>query len=105
MAGVSGTVILVPRREGFKHRDRVWAWVRAWWAREFPDVPIIEGHHTVGLFNRSAALNLASEMAGDWDTALVIDSDILCDPEHVRQALEQCQQLGTVVVPFTVRHN
>lgn len=102
---MSGTVILVPRREGFKHRDRVWAWVRAWWAEAFPDVPIIEGHHTAGLFNRSAALNLASELAGDWDTALVIDSDIICDPDHVRQALELAREKGTVVVPFTVRHN
>ena len=60
------TVILVPRRDGNPERDAVWAWVRAWWSREFPDLPIVEGHHDTGLFNRSAALNIASRLAGEW---------------------------------------
>lgn len=102
---MSGTVILVPRRDGFKQRDRTWAWVKAWWAEQFPELPIIEGHHTVGLFNRSAALNLASELAGDWDTAVIIDSDIICDPGRVRQGIATATDTGRLTVPFTVRNN
>lgn len=98
-------VILVPRRDGFPFRDRVWAWCKAWWAREFPDIEMFEGHHTVGLFNRSAALNTASRLAGDWDVALVVDSDVIIDPEHVREGIRVAVETGRMVVPFKVRHN
>lgn len=99
------TVILVPRRDGFAERDRIWAWTRSWWASHFPELPIVEGHHDTGLFNRSAAVNRASVLAGEWDVALVIDSDVLCDPAHVRQAIATAARDGRLVVPFTVRHN
>lgn len=99
------TVILVPRREGFAWRDKVWAWTKAWWQREFPDLPMFEGHHNVGLFNRAAALNAASKMAGDWDIALIIDSDVICDPAHVREAIRLAAEHDRIVVPFKVRHN
>lgn len=98
-------VILVPRREGFAQRDRLWAWCKAWWAREFPELPIIEGHHNGGLFNRSAAVNTAAAKAGDWDVALIVDSDVLVDPDHVREAVRISVEQGRMVVPFTVRHN
>jgi hypothetical protein len=106
---VSGrVVILVPRREGFADRDRLWAWTKRWWADHFPELPIIEGHHNEGLFNRSAALNLASRTADDggaWDVALIIDADVICDPDHVRAAAKMAADLGRIVVPFQVRHN
>lgn len=105
MVNAPRVVILVPRRDGFAQRDRLWAWVKAWWQREFPDLEIVEGHHNVGLFNRSAALNTASKLAGDWDIALIIDSDVICDPDHVREAVRLAVETGMVVVPFTVRHN
>lgn len=98
-------VILVPRREGFADRDRTWVWTKAWWAKRFPDIPIVEGHHNVGLFNRAAALNTASKTAGEWDVALVIDADVICDPQHVRDAVAMAAAQGRIVVPFTVRHN
>lgn len=98
-------VILVPRREGFAQRDAIYAWTKPWWQERFPDWPLYEGHHTVGLFNRSAALNLAAEAAGDWDVAVIIDSDVICDPEHVREGVRIAVEQGRMVVPFTVRHN
>jgi hypothetical protein len=99
-------VALVPRRDGFRHRDRLWRWTRSWWEEHLPEVPIVEGHHTTGLFNRSAALNTANRNAGDdWDVALIIDSDVICDPGKVREAVAKAAELGRVVVPFTVRHN
>ncbi len=98
-------VILVPRREGFAFRDQVWAWTKAWWAREFPDIPIFEGHHTTGLFNRSAALNTAADLAGEWDIAIVVDADVILDPGHVREGIRIALEQERMVVPFKVRHN
>jgi hypothetical protein len=99
-------VRLVPRRDGFRHRDRIRAWTHEWWERNLPEVPTHYGYHTSGLFNRSAAINAASREAGDdWDVALIVDTDVICDPGKVREAVRQAAELGQVVVPFTVRHN
>ena len=72
------TVILVPRRDDNGYRDELWAWTKAWWEREQSHMPIIEGYHTDGLFNRSAAINTAARIAGDWDVAVIIDADVIC---------------------------
>lgn len=98
-------VILVPRREGFADRDRLWAFCKPWWAERFPDVPIVEGHHTNGLFNRSAALNLAAELAGDWEVAVVIDADVIIDPDRVREAIALAAETGQMVLPYEVRYD
>lgn len=96
-------VILVPRRDGVPDRDATWAWVKAWWAREFPTWDIVEGHHDVGPFNRAAAINTAARLAGDWDVALIIDSDAFCDPGRVRQAVEMAAAEDRMVLPFRIR--
>ncbi len=98
-------VILVPRREGFADRDALWAWCRPWWQRELPGIPVVEGHHDSGLFNRSAAVNAAAATAGDWDVALVIDADVICHPPAVLEAVRLAADTGRMVVPFEVRHN
>lgn len=81
-------VILVPRREGVTERDQLWEFAKAWWENDHPDWKIVEGHHDVGPFNRSAAINTAADQAGVWDVAVIIDADILCDPHAVRSAVE-----------------
>lgn len=102
-------VILVPRRRDRGYRDRVWAWVRAWWERELPELTVYEGHHEKGLFNRSAAVNAAAQAAtaaGPWDVALIIDADVICNPERVREAIAQAATEGNrLVLPFSRRHN
>lgn len=98
-------VILVPRREDGGHRDRVWAWVRAWWEANLPELPIFEGYHVGGLFNRSAAVNKAARAAYPWDVALIIDSDVICDPEQVREALDYALIHDRLTLPFERRHN
>lgn len=95
--------ILVPRRDGVADRDALWAWCKAWWARHFPDWPIVEGHHDEGPFNRAAAINTAARLAGDWDAALIIDSDAICDPGRVRQAVEMAFAEDRLVLPFRQR--
>ena len=81
-------VILVPRRADNGHRDRLWEFCRDRWETCFPEWPIIEGHHDDGPFNRSAAINTAAAEAGIWDVAVIIDSDVICNPEAVRSAVE-----------------
>lgn len=98
-------VILVPRREGYADRDALWSFTRRWWEEQFPDWPVVEGHHDTGLFNRSAAVNRAAAAAGDWDVACLIDSDILTDPAKVRAAVPVAVETGQMVVPFEVRYN
>jgi hypothetical protein len=98
-------VILVPRREGFTDRDALWAFCRPWWEEQFPDWPIVEGHHDEGLFSRSAAVNIAAHLAGDWDVAVLIDSDVLTDPGRVREAIPRAIETGQMVVPFDIRYN
>jgi hypothetical protein len=96
-------VILVPRREGFEDRDALWAFCRPWWQHRFPGWPLIEGHHMHGLFNRSAALNQAATLAGDWDVAVIIDSDVLCEPAAVREAVRQAHAQKQLAIPFATR--
>lgn len=84
-------VFLVPRRADGGHRDELWAFARRRWESLFPDWPIFEGHHDDGPFNRSAALNLAADLAdedGRWDVAITIDSDVLLRRSQVAAAVE-----------------
>lgn len=89
------TVILVPRRAD-PERDKLWAWCKARWEREFPDFPIFEGHHDEGPFNRSAAVNRAAKLAGDWDLGIVIDADIFLPVSQVREAIKRATKTGKV---------
>lgn len=99
-------VILVPRRDDHGPRDRTWAWVKAWWERELPELPIFEGYHGEGLFNRSTACNRAAALAGNWDVAVLIDADVICDAAQVREAIELAtDERNRLVLPFTRRHN
>jgi len=84
-------VLLVPRRSDGGHRDSLWAWCKARWRALLPDVPIYEGEHTDGPFNRSAAVNRAALLAdadGRWDVGVVIDADVFLATRQVRAAIE-----------------
>lgn len=96
-------VILVPRRAGIEDRDRLWRFARAWWANDFPDWDIIEGNHELGPFNRAAALNTAAREAGDWDVAVLIDADVLCDRDSVRAAADMAAASNRLVLAYHER--
>ncbi len=98
------TVVLVPRRADNGHRDQLWDWCKARWQRLHPEFDIYEGHHNEGLFNRSAAINLAAKLAdrdGRWDMALVIDADIFLRQSQVRKAVETAKRTGRVTWAHT----
>lgn len=101
-------VILVPRRDGVAERDALWAWCRSWWQANQPGWEIFEGHHDEGLFNRSAAVNRAAayadwQQARPWDVAVIIDSDVICDPGRVREGIARAIDTGRMVLPFDHR--
>lgn len=97
------TVILCPRRADGGHRDKLWAFARGRWEAQFPDWPVIEGHHDDGPFNRSAAVNTAARLAGDWDVALIIDADVICAPVAVESAVELAAKTDRLVVAHDER--
>lgn len=92
----------MPRRDGDPHRDRVWRWVKRRWATVHPDWPLYEGHHDGGPFNRSAAVNTAARHAGDWDVAVIADSDLVIDAELVHDAVRAAADTGHLVIAFNV---
>jgi hypothetical protein len=94
-------VFLVARREDKGHRDEVWAYCKARWERLFPDWPIYEGHHEEGLFNRSAAVNGAATDAGDWDVAIVLDSDVMLSKSWLQKAVKETIKTDKVTWPHT----
>lgn len=101
-------VFLVPRRDGDATRDLTWAWLRAWIGEHLPEFEVFEGHHDDGLFNRSAAINRAAgladwERADPWDVAIIIDSDVICDPDRVRAGVALALETGRMVLPFDHR--
>lgn len=95
-------VALVPRLADGGERDRLWRWCKSYWAEQFPDLLIVEGHdETLGPFNRSAALNRAAD--GDWDVAVILDADTILDADQVRRGIERAGETGHLVLPFTDR--
>lgn len=93
--------VLVPRRPDGDHRDRLWRFVRDWWAREFPAFKVVEGvHDDGGPFNRSAALNVAAVQAGSWDVAVVADADVIGDPDQIVAAVELSTATGRATLAF-----
>ncbi|HVM07201.1 MAG TPA: glycosyltransferase [Acidimicrobiales bacterium] len=97
------TVVLVPRRAGLADRDRLWEFARSWWANDFPDWAIVEGHHEIGPFNRSKALNDAARSAGDWDVAVLIDADVLAHRDTVRTAVDVAAATNRMVLAYHER--
>lgn len=97
-------VILVPRRDDNGPRDALWdGTCKPFLERELSACPIFEGYHTDGLFSRSAALNRAAALAGDWDVAVIVDADVFIDPHRVLEAVELAHETGSMVLPHDTR--
>lgn len=90
-------VVLVPFRADGGWRDRLWGFTEAWWKEHFPDWPVVLGQHDEGPFNRSFAINVAADAAGDWDVALVVDSDTISEVAAIRVGAEVAYLSGCMV--------
>lgn len=89
---------IVPWRSDGEYRDRLWEFTRDRWVRDFPGVPIVEGESLPGAFNRSAAINDAAK--GDWDVAVVLDADVICDAQQVQTAIDVAADTGRLTFAF-----
>ena len=87
-------MILVPYRPDGGHRDRLWGFTRTWLERHHPGHSIHVGSSPDGPFNRSAAINEAARAAGDWDVAVVCDSDTVVPPTHLDEAVVAAHATG-----------
>lgn len=92
--------ILVPRRADNGRRDELWDWCQQRWAEECPDLKIVEGHHDDGPFNRAAAINQAARDAGDWDVAVIADSDITIAGTQVEDAIQCAHATHRLVIAY-----
>jgi len=94
-------VTLIPWRDGPDDRRRLlWDWVRP--SLDEIGWPLITAPGPDGPFNRSAAINQAATLAGDWDVALIGDSDTIQQPGAVHEAVELAPEHG-LVIPWTHR--
>lgn len=98
-------VILVPRRADHGWRDALWRYCRGMWQERFPDWRLVEGEHAgdEGPFNRSAAVNRAAAAAGDWDVAVIIDSDVIPDRRGAETAVGVAAASDVLVVSHDER--
>jgi len=95
--------IVIPRLADGGERDRLWDYCRRHWETELPTLEIVEGHHDGdGPFNRSAAINRAAE--GEWDVLVILDADTVLDAEQVIRAIEEAEETGCLVLPYTARN-
>ena len=95
--------IVVPRLDDGGERDRLWGYCRRHWEAELPALEIFEGHHEGdGPFNRAAAINRAAE--GQWDFAVILDSDTIIDGEQVISGIELAEETGALVLPYKLRN-
>jgi hypothetical protein len=95
------TVILVPYRPDGGRRDALWKFTRAWLEEHHPTDPIYIGKSPDGPFNRSAAINDASRQAGDWDVAVICDSDTVVPPGQYAEAVRKANDTGLLVSALT----
>jgi GT2 family glycosyltransferase len=94
--------VLVPRRADGGRRDDLWAYIRD---TRWDGYTIFEGHDdTGGWFNRSRAINLAAQAAGDWDVAIIADSDSFVGPDQLETAVEGCERYGKMWLAYSVFH-
>ena len=100
---MTDVVVLVPRRAGIPDRDRIWEFTRTWWEADHPEWRIVEGHHDTGPFNRGAAINRAAVEAGEWDVAVIIDSDVVIAPEPVRASVSLASIEPRMILAFSER--
>ncbi len=96
-------VILVPWRGGEERREWLWDICRPWLERF--GWPIYCGDSN-GPWARAAAVNAAEKeaaAAGDWDLALVADTDTIADPDSIYRAMDWIRSTGGAARPHTER--
>lgn len=95
-------VLLVPfRGDDGGRRDDLWKFTRHWLNQHHGNWPLFTSEGPDGAFNRGAAINDAAVKAGEWDVAVITDSDNICDPAALTLAATMAYMTDGCVFPFT----
>lgn len=81
-------------------RAASWDFVRPWWEAF---APVFVGDHNDGPFNRGAAINAAARAAGDWDVAVIIDADVICDLRQIEAGVAHTTATGLPSLGYNER--
>lgn len=90
--------ILIPYKPDSGIRDRNFHWVKEFYEKMFPEAEICVGVSEEEPFNRAQAINRAAKQA-TRDLFVIIDGDIFCDPEVMKDAVEHAIK-APWVIPF-----
>lgn len=92
--------VLVPWRSDGGHRARLWSHLKDNYWQRLEGFEIIEGTSPLGPFNRSAAVNHAARTAGDWDVAVIADSDAFVPESQLREAVSIVEKSHRLTAAF-----
>lgn len=98
-AGADGVVVLMPWRDGgCPWRRRAHDFTRGRY-RGY-GVEVFEAPGPDGPFNRSAAINEAARRAGDWEVAIIGDTDTFVEADQMWAAAHRARTSGQAVLAF-----
>lgn len=93
--------VLVPWRSDGGRRDDLWRWVRRTFWSTLPDFRIVTGRSPDGPFNRSAAVNDAAALAGNWRVAVIADNDTWVPPAQLDAAVDTALRSQRLTAAFS----
>ena len=93
--------VLVPWRSDGGRRDDLWRYVRRSFWSTLPGFRIVTGRSPDGPFNRSAAVNDAAALAGNWRVAVIADNDTWVPPAQLSAAVAMAQETGRLTAAFS----
>jgi hypothetical protein len=80
--------MLVPFRDDGEHRERVWRWLKHYWADHLESVEIVEGHDSGWPFSKAAAVNDAASRARGR-VFVIADADAYMHPGIVQSCADR----------------
>lgn len=93
--------VLVAWRSDSGHRQHLWDHLQQQhWATVHGRYRIFEGASPPGAFNRSAAINRAARLAGDWDIAVIADADAWVPISQLDEAVHVARDTGRLTAAF-----
>jgi len=93
--------VLVPWRPDGGRRDDLWRYVRRSFWSTLPDFRIVTGRSPDGPFNRSAAVNDAAALAGNWRVAVIADNDTWVPPAQLQAAVDTATKSQRLTAAFS----
>lgn len=91
------TVILAPWRDNGEYRRQAWAMVRPYY--EALGLPIFEADSGSEPFSTAQSYNRASEAAGPWDLAVLINTDCVVTYPQIEDGCRLADERQRVVIP------